>query len=157
VYVMRWRAPILLIAFIIGSGYFLVAKPPTSRPGNYREAVKLVLNQAGFSYRDVEVTDGCAPTYERCRTYAGRVQVLTQEATLAGRIECRRRWTNCMLSLPNTGVAPVELPNIVDPLPLSLEEAWASLQDWFDQITRSSSESVRPVAAHDVDRARFKN
>jgi hypothetical protein len=155
---MRWRLLVLLLlVFIVGSGYFLVAEPPTPRPGSYREAVKLVLHQAGFSYRDVEVTDSCAPTYERCRTYAGSVRVLTQEAIFAGQIECRRRWTSCMLSIPDTSIISVGLPNIVDSLPLSLEEIWTYLQDWFDKITRPTSERMRLVVAHDVGHARVKN
>jgi hypothetical protein len=43
----------------------------SARPNSYRAAVMRVLDMQRVDYRDVEVADGCAPSEQRCQTYAG--------------------------------------------------------------------------------------
>jgi hypothetical protein len=74
-----------------------------------------LLDQRRVDYRDVVVVDGCAPSYQFCRTYAGAVQVLTA-TTLHGRIDCRERWIICTLTIPQLSINGAPLDNIIDPL-----------------------------------------
>jgi hypothetical protein len=136
---MWQRIQLALLVGMVGTvaciGYFITAANTSTRPDSYRAAVERRLDQATFSYRDVEVTDGCAPTYQLCRTYAGQVRVLTEAMTLNGRIDCRWRWTSCTLTIPGAGLDAVVLPNVVDWQPQTLEEVWLYLQNWLDQVT----------------------
>jgi hypothetical protein len=146
---MWQRIQLALLVGMVGTvacvGYFITAANARPRPGSYREAVERRLDHAAFSYREVEVVDGCAPTYQLCRTYAGHVRIQTETATLAGQIGCRRRWTSCTLTIPATGLRAVALPDVVDSLPLTLEEVWKQLQDWFHQVTSSASPATDAV------------
>ena len=130
---MRRRILLMVLVGIIGAAAYVgsasIVANARPRPGSYREAVEHVLDQARVGYRDVEVTDGCAPTYQLCRTYAGTVQVLTERTTLAGRIDCRRRWTGCTLTIPAIGLRDVALPDVVDSLPHTLDEVWEHIED----------------------------
>ena len=123
-------------------GYFITAANVRPQPGSYREAVKHLLDGARVGYRDVDVTDGCVPTYQLCRTYAGQVRVLTEATILNGRIDCRRRWTSCALTIPGAGLDTEALPDVVDSLPLTLDEVWERLQDWFQQVTRPAESAI---------------
>jgi hypothetical protein len=147
---MWQRIQLVLLVGMVGTvaciGYFITAANARLQPDSYRAAVERRLDQAQFSYRKVEVTDGCAPTYQLCRTYAGQVRVLTEATTLNGRIDCRRRWTSCTLSIPGTGLRAVALPNVVDSLPHTLDEVWEHLQDWFYRVTSSASPATGVVS-----------
>ena len=57
-------------------GYFIDTANARLRPGSYREAVERVLDEQHIDYRDVEVIDGCAPSYQLCRFYAGKVRIM---------------------------------------------------------------------------------
>jgi hypothetical protein len=140
---MWQRIRLALLVGMVGTvaciGYFITAANTSTRPDSYRAAVERRLDQAAFSYRAVEVIDGCAPTYQLCRTYAGQVRVLTEATTIDGRIDCRRRWTICTLTIPGAGLDAVVLPNVVDWQPRTLEEVWLYLQNWLDQVTRPAA------------------
>jgi hypothetical protein len=149
---MRQKMLIAVLIGVVALGYiaYINAMTNTSaRPDSYRAAVERRLDQAQFSYRKVEVTDGCAPTYQFCRTYAGTVRVLTESTTLAGRIDCRRRWTDCTLTLPAAGLRGLALPDVVSQLPRTLDEVWERLQEWFHAVSGQSSVSVLPQLTTD--------
>ena len=136
---MRQRILLMVLVGIIGAAGYIgsasIMANARLQPGSYREAVKDVLDKAQVRYRDVEVVDGCAPTYQLCRTYAGSVRVLTERTTLAGRIDCRRRWTGCTLTVPAIGLRAVALPDVVDSPPRSLNELWERIEDWFRAVS----------------------
>jgi NAD(P)-dependent dehydrogenase (short-subunit alcohol dehydrogenase family) len=77
-------------------------------------------------YRDVVVVDGCAPSYQFCRTYAGSVQVLTA-TTLHGQIDCRERWTTCTLTVLQLGINGAPLDDIIDPVLARWEALYGQL------------------------------
>src|SRR3954447_5697903 len=102
---MRMFLARALVLGLVGAAgwlsYSVIRAGILSRPPSYRAAVMRLLDQRGVSYRDVVVNDGCAPTYQRCRTYAGAVQVQA-EVELQGQIACRGRWTSCVLTIADT-------------------------------------------------------
>jgi hypothetical protein len=158
---MWQRIRLALLVGMVGTvacvGYFISTANVRPQPGSYREAVEHVLDKARISYRGVEVTDGCAPTYELCRTYAGSVRVLTERATFAGQIDCRRRWTICTLTIPAAGLHSVALPNVVDPLPRTLNEVWERIEDWFHQVTFSANDSAHTPSQIGYNVAGYRN
>jgi len=74
-----------------------------------------VLDAQGIDYHDVEVVDGCAPSYQFCRTYAGSVRVQAT-TVLIGQIGCGERWITCTLTIPQAGIHNVPLDNTIDPI-----------------------------------------
>ena len=80
-----------------------------------REAVKRVLDERRVDYRDIVVVDGCAPSYQLCRTYAGSVQVLAA-ARIPGQIDCRERWISCTLTVRQLEIYGAPLDDVLNPL-----------------------------------------
>jgi hypothetical protein len=135
-----WLLRGLLISLIGLGGYgalVIVGTELQTHAATYRAAVMQLLDQRGIAYRDIVVTDGCAPTYQFCRTYAGTVQVLA-ERELRGQIACRQRWTDCTLTLRNAGLVRAPLVDINAPLGLDLEVLRARLVLWFRDVTRKA-------------------
>jgi hypothetical protein len=135
----------MLIAMLIGVvatlgciAYTHVATTTSPRPGSYRAAVMRVLDDQRVDYHDVAVLDGCAPSYQLCRTYAGSVRVLAT-TTLLGRIECRERWITCRLTIPQAGIQSAPLDDTIDPLAARWEALYGQLMLRFREIYRSKS------------------
>src|SRR5689334_13683646 len=92
----------MLIGVVGTLGYITYPIPTTNtqpRPDSYRAAVVRVLDIRRGDYREVEVLDSCAPSYQHCQTYAAIVRVLAA-TSIVGQIECRERWTTCTLTIP---------------------------------------------------------
>jgi hypothetical protein len=115
--------------------YFALATNSQPRPGSYRAAVRRVLDAERVDYRDVVVTDGCAPSYQFCRTYAGSVQVLAATA-MPGRIDCRERWTTCTLTVPQTGISGAPLDDVRDPFLARWEALYGRFMEWMRIVNR---------------------
>jgi hypothetical protein len=107
------------------------------RPANYRAAVRRVLDAQGVDYRDIEVVDGCAPSYQLCRTYAGSVRVLAT-MTMPGQIECRERWTTCTITVQQAGIRGVPLDDTINPLAARWEALYGQLILRFRGIYRGN-------------------
>src|SRR5215207_4376660 len=108
----------MLIAVVVTLGcitYINAATTTSPRPANYRAAVRRVLDTHSVDYHDVEVLDGCAPSYQLCRTYAGSVQVLAT-TMMHGRVDCRERWITCSLTVQQAGIMGVPLDDPINPL-----------------------------------------
>src|SRR5215212_6663433 len=112
----------ILSAMLIGVvgmlGYIAYAIAMTSatpRPDSYRAAVVRVLDVRRVDYRDIEVLDSCAPSYQSCQTYAAMVRALSA-TTIVGQIECSERWTTCTLSIPQAGISGAILDDVRDPI-----------------------------------------
>jgi hypothetical protein len=123
----------MLLAMLIGVvgmlgwiAYMNTATNTSPRPANYRAAVMRVLDAQGVDYRDIEVVDSCAPSYQLCRTYAGSVRVLAA-TTLLGRIDCRERWTTCTLTVQQAGIAGRPLDDTINPLAARWEALYGQL------------------------------
>jgi hypothetical protein len=117
--VIPWLGiPILALAVAFGGA-------PRSAPQlrSYAQAVALVLDAYGVDWRGIDVTHGCAPHYQNCRTYQGHVQI-DADPPLAGRIDCARRWTRCTLSVPDAGILRAPLRDVVYDDPLSTVAGW---------------------------------
>jgi hypothetical protein len=116
---MRHRLLMAVLIGVVGTlgciAYVNSATNTSPRPANYRAAVIRVLDKQRVDYRDVEVVDGCAPSYQLCRTYAGSVRVLAA-TTLLGRIDCRERWITCTLTIPQASIRSAALDDVVDPV-----------------------------------------
>ena len=132
---MRQR---LLLALLIGVAvvgtlggiaYTNAATNTRLRPANYRAAVIRVLDDRHVDYRDVEVLDGCAPTYEFCQTYSGSVRVLATTAML-GRIECRERWTTCTITVRQAEIVGTALDDTIDPIAARWNAFYWQLMLW---------------------------
>jgi hypothetical protein len=96
------------------------------RAGSYRAAVIAVLNTAQIDAQHVEVMDGCAPTMQFCRTYAGIVHVQSSH-TMTGQIACLERWTTCTFTLHEAGIIAAPLPDVLDPLIWRWEQLQAQI------------------------------
>jgi hypothetical protein len=105
----------------------------TPRASNYRAAVVAVLMDAQVDFHAVDVINGCAPTYQSCRTYAGTVYVERGHTTI-GQISCRERWTNCALTLSDAGIVDAPLPDTRDPLIWRFEQLRGQLILWMRGI-----------------------
>src|SRR5215207_476824 len=123
----------LLMAMLIGvvvtlgcMAYINAATNTSPQPVNYRAAVMRVLDAQHIDYNNVTVIDGCAPSYQLCRTYAGSVQVHT-ETTLRGQITCRERWITCTLTVQQAGIMGVALDDTIDPLAARWEAFYGQL------------------------------
>jgi hypothetical protein len=119
----------VLIGFVGTFGYitYTLAIPSAEpRPDSYRAAVVRVLDVRRVDYRDVEVLDSCAPSYQNCQTYAAMVRALA-ETTMIGQIECRERWTTCTLNIPQAGISGAILDDVRDPIAARWEALYGRL------------------------------
>src|SRR5215217_398906 len=122
---MRKRVLLTVLVVLVGAaagiGYLINGTPAMARPKGYRAAIARVLDAQHIDYRDIEVIDGCAPSYQRCRWYAGTVRVRTG-TIIAGQIDCRERWITCTLTVPQVGISGVALDDTIDPLTARWED-----------------------------------
>ena len=112
-------------------GYFIDTANARPRPKRYRAAVMRVLDTQRVEHRDVEVADGCAPSYQLCESYAGTVRVLTA-TTMSGQITCRER-----LTIPEARISDVLLEDTRDPLFARCEELYVQLLLWLRVVYSS--------------------
>jgi hypothetical protein len=129
------RAKAMLIGVIIAlglGGYFVLQgfSQVQPRPKGYREAVLYVLHQHQLDVSNVEVTNNCAPTLERCRTYAGAVTI-EADTRFVGQIACRERWTTCRLTVAAAHIQGEPMPDVIDPLAWRLSQLQASFLEWL--------------------------
>jgi hypothetical protein len=144
---MRWKR------FTIGTGATLIVGMlfATSRvampPRTYREAVMQVLDQHAVPYADIQVSDWCPPM-PQCwevgsdvdSTYTAEVLVDKAQPRF-GRIACRHRRTNCVLTL--AALHGVPLPPLAEEQlwpeafkrPIQVMEAW--LRTWTAHLRQS--------------------
>jgi hypothetical protein len=115
---------------LIVVGWLVVTHPATPRANSYRAAVIAVLTAAHIDVQHVDVIDGCAPTPQFCRTYAGVVYVQAGR-TMTGQIACRERWTTCTLTLRDAGLVAAPLPDVLDPLLWRWEQAQGQITQWL--------------------------
>ena len=132
----RWVAGVISLAGVMAFLLLLPDEPAQPQPGSYRESVLRLLSARGLEARDVEVVDNCAPTVERCRTYAGSVTIHAG-ARLRGRIECRDRWTTCTLTAAEAGLDHEPLPDVIDPLAWRAQQLWYTFIGWLHRAGRS--------------------
>jgi hypothetical protein len=132
----------MLMAVLIGVGatlgciaYTNAMTNPSMRPANYRAAVMRVLDEQQVDYRDIEVVDGCAPSYQFCRTYAGSVRVLATTVML-GRIECRERWITCTITVQQARIKGVPLDDVIDPFAARWEAIYRQLMLRLREVYR---------------------
>src|SRR4051812_23941492 len=116
---MRKRVLLTVLVVLVGAaagiGYLINGTPARLRPNSYRAAIARVLDAQHIDYRDIEVIDGCAPSEQRCRSYAGTVRVRTG-MIMVGQIGCRERWITCSITIPQAGISGVALDDTIDPL-----------------------------------------
>ena len=115
----------LLMAVLIGMigmigmlgyiAYMSAATNTSARPKSYRAAVMRVLDMQQVDYRDVQVADGCAPSYQLCRFYSGKVRIMAT-TSMSGQIDCRERWITCTLTVQRAGIIGAPLDDTIDPL-----------------------------------------
>ena len=112
---------VMIVATAAGIGYLIDGTPARPRPKSYPAAIARVLDAQHIGYRDIEVIDGCAPSAQRCLSYAGTVRVRAG-TIMAGQIDCRERWITCTLTVPQVGIHGVALDNTIDPLTARWED-----------------------------------
>lgn len=134
---MRMTMLLGLVVIISCTAYAIAATSAGPRPASYRAAVVRLLKAGRVEYRDVEVLDGCAPSYQSCRTYAAAVRVLAA-TTMAGRIECRERWTTCTLTIPQAGINDAPLEDTRDPVAARWEAIYGEMLLRLRQLLRGS-------------------
>src|SRR6476620_1567282 len=130
---MRQRLLMTALIGIVALGclaYINAATTATPRPADYRAAVMRVLDTQQIDYRDVEVADGCAPSYQLCRFYAGKVRIMAA-STMSGQIDCRERWTTCTLTIPRARINGALLEDVRDPLFAHWEEIYGQFLVWL--------------------------
>jgi hypothetical protein len=136
---MRQRMLMAVLIGMIGMlgciAYMSAATSTSERPKSYRAAVMRVLETQRVEYRDVEVADGCAPSYQLCRFYAGKVRIIGV-STMSGQIECRERWNTCSITIPQAGIRDAALDDTIDPL----AARWGDLYGQFLGWLRSASQ-----------------
>ena len=136
---MRPIRTIMMAMFTAGLlicvSYLAIMPKAQPRPGSYRAAVVIVLRSARIDYRDVDVRDGCAPTIQLCRTYAGEVFVQTSRS-INGQIACHERWTSCTLTLRDAGIVHAPLPDVLDPLIWRWEQLQGQVMLWVRGMGR---------------------
>ena len=131
---MRQR---MLMAVLIGMlgmlgyiAYRSAATNTSARPKSYRAAVMRMLDTQRVEYRDVEVVDGCAPSYQLCRFYAGNVRIMAA-TTISGQIDCRERWITCSITIPQAGIRGAALDDTIDPLAARWGDLYGQLLLWL--------------------------
>jgi hypothetical protein len=123
----------LCAALLIAAGWLGLSMP--IRPGSHRDEVLAVLRRRQIDPVSVELQNGCAPSIERCRTYAATVTIVTSK-TLTGRIDCRTRWTGCTLTVPAARIYAEPLRDVISPLVERWSELRGGLLSWLRQIGR---------------------
>lgn len=123
-------AGVIWLSAVVAVLVLLPSAPALPRPRSYRESVLHLLSAHNLEARDVEVVDSCAPTIERCQTYAGAVIVIAQ-SRLTGWIDCRERWTGCTLTLAEAGLHREPLPDVIDPLAWRAQQLWHEFIRWL--------------------------
>jgi hypothetical protein len=140
---MRKRVLLTLLVVLVGatagSGYVIDGTPAMPRPKSYRAAIARVLDAQHIDYRDVEVIDGCAPSEQRCRSYAGTVRV-RNVTIMAGQIDCRERWVTCTITIPQVGIRGVALDDTIDPLTTRWEDVSGQFLLWLRSASRGFAE-----------------
>ena len=136
----------LLMAVLIGMigmigmlgyiAYMSAATNTSARPKSYRAAVMRVLELQQVEYRDVRVADGCAPSYQLCRFYTGKVRIIAT-TTMSGQIDCRERWITCTLTVPQVGISGVALDDTIDPLTARWEDVYGQFLLWLRSVSVS--------------------
>ena len=123
---MPQRVLMAVLIGVVGTlgciAYINAATNNSPRPANYRAAVMRVLDVQQVEYRDVEVADGCAPSYQFCRTYPDQCGCWPRQRC-SGRIDCRERWITCSITVPQAGIRSAPLDDTIDPL----AARWAAL------------------------------
>jgi hypothetical protein len=119
-----------IAGLLLAVGALVVIHHTTPRASSYRMAVIAVLTTAQIDVQHVDVIDGCAPTLQFCRTYAGVVHVQAGRA-MTGQIACRERWTNCTLTLRDAGIIATPLPDVLDPLLWRWEQVQGQIMQWL--------------------------
>jgi len=127
---LAWLAALLACA-IAGA---LGAAAPV-RPGSYRDGVLAVLRSRNIDPAALVVQDGCAPSLERCRSYAGAVTIVA-DTTMRGRIDCRERWTGCALTVPAARIDAAPLPDVFSPYSWRLAQLRGELVGWLRGLGR---------------------
>ena len=140
---MRQR---MLMAVLIGMlgmlgyiAYMSAATNTSARPKSYRAAVMRMLDTQRVEYRDVEVADGCAPSYQLCRFYAGKVRIIAATA-MSGQIDCRERWITCSITIPQAGIRGAALDDTIDPLAARWGDLYGQLLLWLRSASRGFSQ-----------------
>ena len=126
---------VVLVGAAAGSGYLIDGTPAMPRPKGYRAAIARVLDAQYIDYRAIEVSDGCAPSFQRCRSYAGTVRGRTG-TIMAGQIDCRERWITCTLTVPQLGISGVALDDTIDPLTARWEDVYGQFLLWLRSASR---------------------
>jgi hypothetical protein len=141
---MRQRMLMVVLiggATTFGSIVYVAATTSTGpRPATYRAAVMRVLDTQGVDYRYVEVIDGCAPSEQRCRSYAGTVHVRTG-MIMAGQIDCRERWITCTVTIPEAGISGAALDDTIDPVMARWEDFCGQFLLWLRSASRGFATS----------------
>lgn len=121
---------VVLVGVAAGIGYGIDGTPARPRPKSYPAAIARILDAQHIDYRDIEVIDGCTPSVQHCRLYAGTVRV--QIGTIiAGQIDCRERWITCTLTVPQVGIHGVALDDTIDPLTARWEDVSGQFLLWL--------------------------
>ena len=127
---------VVLVGAVAGSGHLIDGTPAMARPKGYRAAIARVLDAQHIDYRDLEVIDGCAPSFQRCRSYAGTVRVRIG-TIMAGQVDCRERWITCTLTVPQVGIRGVALDDTIDPLTARWDDVSGQFLLWLRSASRS--------------------
>ena len=88
-----------------------------------------MLDTQRIDYRDVEVADGCLPSYQLCRFYAGNVRIMA--AT-----------TRLVKSTAASAGSHVQLQQIATAAAMNIDR----LFDWFQKVPRAKTRTSRFAA-----------
>jgi len=127
---MLFATLIAVMATLGYIAYMSAATNTSARPKSYRAAVMRVLDAQRVEYRDVEVVDDCAPSYQLCRFYAGKVRIMAA-TTMSGQINCRERWITCRITIPQAGIRGAALDDTIDPLAARWGDLYGQLLLWL--------------------------
>src|SRR5262249_17352612 len=134
-------AALIVVVGTIGCAAYVAAVTSAGvRPKSYREAVMRVLNERQGDHHDNQGADGCAPSYQSCRTYAGTWRIVAT-SVMSGHIDCRERWTVCVLTIPEARISGVPLDDVRDPLFDRWEEIYGRFLVWIRFAYRGSGMS----------------
>ena len=136
---MPQRVLMAVLIGVVGTlgciAYINAATNNSPRPANYRAAAMRVLDMQQVEYRDVQVADGCAPSYQLCRFYSGKVRIMAT-TSMSGQIDCRERWITCTLTVPQVGSRRVALDDTIDPLTARWEDVYGQFLLWLRAASR---------------------
>ncbi len=129
-----------LVVILGGIAYLSAAESSNARPKSYREAVERVLNAQRVDYRDIEVIDSCAPSYQFCHFYSGKVRIVAVNI-MSGQIDCRERWITCTITIPQAGIIGAALEDTLDPLQARWDDYYGQLLLWLRSASRGFAQS----------------